>query len=590
MPPRATGEAWGLGRIRALAVLGAVWCTLAACDGTSAGSGGQTIDDYAALEGQLLGLFDVASNGVLDTSAAKGLQIEVDEEAMVLHCTFIDELFQTVEGPVVLGVNPGTTPDEVRFRAEDVTLFGMGGLVFEVGLGNGDPAGPSLSLLFYTPATGLSGLLNLDDELVRRKGHLSYWRDTLVPDQTLSDVERFGFLVQHVVDVNLPLNHTNPQPEILLDLADIFVPHDWAKVILFGGFGYVITPESGLLPISDPGVRPGGKPFTGFQPILQGGEGRFRHFAANALMSNGELLTFGVITNLAGRLAGGGDFEFLTDRDGDIRADLATNAIGRAFPSVLADAFRDGSITDRHSVKDWIVEQFGNKPPEMAHFSMKRIGTAIHFEAVAHDPEFAGDVDPVRYGWKLSGPAQGCGIFTPIGSGTLIWDIEGCNEEDVAETLVIVTATDAGGGRVVFAMPVVPSGELVLGDPSVLTPHVVLSDADPFGVNRPPRLLEFRNLFVPDAHSNFYKVHAVDPELGPLTYEWAFFGAGAGCGVVAGSDQAACSWNHEGCDGALEHATQVRIIVRDATGIGTMYIQGARDNEDGMPILNPGGP
>ena len=98
--------------------------------------------------------------------------------------------------------------------------------------------------------------------------------------------------------------------------------------------------------------------------------------------------------------------------------------------------------------------------------------------------------------------------------------------------------------------------------------------------NRAPRLLRFTNVFLPDLHSNAFKIEAEDPEGDTLTYTWSWSGAATSCGrdAGAGADGARSHvYNHDGCLATQEATTKVKVVVRDSKGAEATYEHALRN-------------
>jgi len=566
-------------------LLGVLSLTGCAHDGSSAAMQA-SLADLAPYAGQILGLFPVIDNGGVDVSAAQGVRFTVDEAMGTLTIELLDEA-GPVAGPLVLSVDPTVAEGFVVLRSEPTTLFGASDVVVLATFGpvTDDDV---LSITLLRGPSSLTGADPLMDHYTRRKAFIDHWNNVLRPDTSLCDAERLASMVQYVVDADTAVFASGPslgiKGWILMDLADIFLPTDQqdTKWILFGGtfFGYqpivVGAPYSALLPIAEP-------TYTGYAPSLQTDEGRHRHFVASALAASVDPTEGDLIAILAAA-ATGLDLETPLGRGLGSQADLKTNAYGREFEGWLEKAIVDDCVTGG-AARQWILDRFANKPPEIAGFSIRHIngGSGLEFEVGAHDPE--GQF--LSYTWHLTGPAAGCGQFTVIGRAgpTAILDIEDCTAEDLAETVVMVIAKDPQGGEAMFSMRI-GTGEVQL-DEGQVAERGVLSDAYVAAENRPPDLLELKVEL--DQATHTYTVYAVDPDRGELTYEWSLSGPGAGCGTTSGNGTPSFSWNHAGCSPSDVQNTQITLTVRDANGRTTRYVQGARANE-GTTVFNPDRP
>lgn len=195
--------------------------------------------------------------------------------------------------------------------------------------------------------------------LARRQGYLALWA-RLEQDATLDGPARFGLLVQRVVDDAYRraaergelTAEAEREAELALldDLVDILVQEAYQR-------------EKDLV-MRSPSVIRGGvitesaADLAGFAPRFQAGEGRFRHFAMNA--AAGYLLPAGLVEALARRVGGDSAEGAAADPSGDSAADLATNALGRAFAALLlARPLVD--LADGESVARWVDARFA--PP-----------------------------------------------------------------------------------------------------------------------------------------------------------------------------------------------------------------------------------
>ncbi len=98
--------------------------------------------------------------------------------------------------------------------------------------------------------------------------------------------------------------------------------------------------------------------------------------------------------------------------------------------------------------------------------------------------------------------------------------------------------------------------------------------------NRAPRLVRFTNVFLPDLHSNAFKMEAEDPDGDVLTYTWSWSGPATSCGrdSGAGADGAHSHiYNHDGCLATQEATTKVKVVVRDSKGAESVYEHALRN-------------
>jgi hypothetical protein len=167
-------------------------------------------------------------------------------------------------------------------------------------------------------------------ELLRlRQGYLAFWRQ-LENDPALDGAERFGCLVQHVVEdttrvAGAEVAEEEVKRRILDHLVDILVPQEHRD-------------EKELV----------------METAAQQGDGRFRHFAMNAAAA---YQAPDLLVDLAARFVGR-DFDPAEDPSGDSAADLLANEIGREFAAFLEDHSLS-ELVEAQVVKVWLIERFG---------------------------------------------------------------------------------------------------------------------------------------------------------------------------------------------------------------------------------------
>jgi hypothetical protein len=188
-------------------------------------------------------------------------------------------------------------------------------------------------------------------ELLRlRQGYLAFWRQ-LENDPALDGAERFGCLVQHVVEdttrvAGVEVAEEEVKRRILDHLVDILVPqeHRDEKELVMDTAALI---ESGAIVESPADL-------ADFRTELQQGDGRFRHFAMNAAAA---YQVPDLLVDLAARFVGR-DFDPAEDPSGDSAADLLANEIGREFAAFLEDHSLS-ELVEAQVVKVWLIERFG---------------------------------------------------------------------------------------------------------------------------------------------------------------------------------------------------------------------------------------
>ncbi|UCH25736.1 MAG: hypothetical protein JSV66_17710 [Trueperaceae bacterium] len=198
-----------------------------------------------------------------------------------------------------------------------------------------------------------AGAVDAAELLKLRRGYLAYWRQ-LGDDPSLDGAERFGCLVQHVVDETIRTAGFGAEPEeevkrrILDHLVDILVPPEYRDEKEFVMETAAVIESGTIVEMTDD--------LAGFRIELQRGDGRFRHFAMNAAAA---YQVPDLLVDLAARLVGR-DFDPTEDPSGDSAADLLTNEIGREFATFL-EAHSLSELAETQAVKVWLVERFGRR-------------------------------------------------------------------------------------------------------------------------------------------------------------------------------------------------------------------------------------
>ncbi len=443
--------------LRASCLLVGLLLPLAGC-GSGSGSGSSdprpspALAAFAPFRNQILGLFTVAAVG-MDESPAPGARLQLDATNQRLLVEFLHPDQGVVAGPFAL-TQVASAPD--TFAVAGVNGFGLSGLTLRARVREDASGQREVSLQILQPGRRDPGRVVLTPPPGMQQ-LLEAFRDyyySLSQDPPFDALDRFAETVQTVVDTCAArfgyLGNDVVVTIILEALGDLFLPADYKQELLAG-------PPYLNSTIGDPIL-------TGFKPHLQRGEGRFRHFTANAL-AIGLDLTGGLLVNLAARIVGG-DWEFLEDRDGDIAADLETNAIGRDFGRLLEQMAEDGTLNDGVTVKRFLHDRFGersadSRPPyppatQPVNHAPRLILLENTFLPDAHANLFAvlaedEDGDTLTYTWSWHGPASECGQDQgpgPGGEATRIYYHGECSAALEAQTYVTVTVSDGKGGVV----------------------------------------------------------------------------------------------------------------------------------------------
>ena len=293
-------------------------------------------DEFSAAT---LTVVPLASNGILDLSELAGVIVDLLELDEAISLTFVNAASAVIGGPVVLLADPDSREGQFRMVASGVTLFGHSDLTVTAWVA--DPAvgeDPVQIVLDSRPGASPSsarGGAQTPPQPKRgpedRKGFLERWEE-LKAEEGLTDLDRWSQLIQEIIDVNLAQSNFKGEfiDAVTDDLVDVFINDEDYRYLLIDGESVLMMGEFiGDLP-----------QHTGFSPVFRNGEGRYRHFSANAAV-NEETFVPEVFVNLGARIAGG-DFNPEDDPTGDIAADLATNEIGRQFPGELGRLWGTG--------------------------------------------------------------------------------------------------------------------------------------------------------------------------------------------------------------------------------------------------------
>ena len=187
--------------------------------------------------------------------------------------------------------------------------------------------------------------------LSRRQSYVARWEHLKADTYTsLDSAERFGALVQHVVET-VYLDAVWQQAEeyglrhaVLDDLVDLFVPPRFQRLKRF----VMVSPA-----VLDEAIIDKKEDRQDFASTLRPGGGRFRHFAMNAAAAEYYPL---LLVNLTARIVGY-DVPWRYDPIGDSQGDLATNRIGRDFSHFLkSNAI--GELAANAAVQGWVTTRF----------------------------------------------------------------------------------------------------------------------------------------------------------------------------------------------------------------------------------------
>ena len=313
---------------------------------------------FRMLSGPLLGMFVISSNGA-SVGNAEGLIATLSPDASTLTLQFQNETLGAVGAPIVLRPDPAFSGG---FIARDVSAFGRTDLIFSARVRDNGPDGIEIALLVRSPdaervaskrVVQTSGAGHPD----RVRALQRHWVDLQRVNNICNPLERFATFLQDIADTNLALAPASEDPDttgdlIIDDMVDLFVPGGFFKSTIM-----LLDPvinEVGV--IGDPQLACNdANNLAGFKTPMNRGEGRFRHFSANAGMKR---VALGFMVNIGARFVGG-DWEFKDDPDGDIQGDLETNAQGRAFQDFLDDLLETPAARDGRSVHDWIRDNVG---------------------------------------------------------------------------------------------------------------------------------------------------------------------------------------------------------------------------------------
>ncbi len=302
-------------------------------------------------------------NGAVNVSSVAGMVIGVNELAERVTLKLLSINRSVVGGPYELAPDPNSLQGRYRMTASPVSLLGVSGLRVEAWVWQTPAGGTEVSVTFDSRPPGAaamsvlaSGMMGLEVAglVGDRPGYITKWQ-TLGQNTQTTALDRWAQVVQNIVDVNLAQTTTKNAfiEAVTDDLVDVFINDpDYRNWLIDGQT--VLGPSQY---IADPGN------LSGFAPIFQNGEGRFRHFSANAAVAEDGVPNF--ITSFVAK-GFGGDFFPENDPTGDETADVATNAIGRAFPDELgrlwdrrAAGETSQTIGDGKSVHKWLLDQFG---------------------------------------------------------------------------------------------------------------------------------------------------------------------------------------------------------------------------------------
>jgi hypothetical protein len=308
---------------------------------------------FRPLSDKLLALFTVGNTGTLNTSQAEGLKVRLNTDATRLSIEFHNEAQGLVISPVELLPDPAASGG---FRAENVQAFGRNDLILLARVHENGPDGTEISLMITTPATRAASrtraVINTSADRAERRQAYKRHNAELIRQNVCNDLERFACMVQDIVDTGVSkFGRDQAALDLIMDdLVDIFVPAGYYKSSMMR-----LEPTLQEDVLTDPGPACGNaKGLSGFAPEFRNGEGRFRHFMANA---SSKRFAPGFIVNLTARFVGG-DWGWKNDPTGDIAADLATNAAGRDFYDFLFGLKGDNRLGDGVTVKEWIRNKF----------------------------------------------------------------------------------------------------------------------------------------------------------------------------------------------------------------------------------------
>ncbi len=364
-------------RLAAAALLVPILCALPSCGSSDGGTAGPATappapsltdgyaasrDAFAAFAGKDLAATTLVSVGADVGVEPLGVRLTLGSGAQSLRVEIVTKTKGVVAGPFEMQPDPGFTGG---FRFEGATAFGASDLVVrarvrtepsEIDLVIAAPKRFELSV--ESKSRPLVSVVPNEPNGAKRQALLQRWDDLVKKEHLCNDLARFAVFVQDIVDTNLGRSSGVTQRgtltlDVTRDLADLFVPNGYSKELI------MLESPKVARALSDPPLSCADqRNLTGFADNFRKGEGRFRHFSANAAA---DAVAFGVLVNIAARLTGG-DFEFLSDPTGDIAADLATNAIGRAFANYLEN---DANLESNTDVRDWIIRQFGGASPDL---------------------------------------------------------------------------------------------------------------------------------------------------------------------------------------------------------------------------------
>ncbi len=319
---------------------------------------------FEALVGDTLRAGQFFANDPSALEGVAGIVVALDDAAEVVRITLVDRTRSVVGGPYDLAPAPSDDFEQLHVATSGVTLGGESDLTVDAWVWEPMTGQHELALVFDGRGTGAGApsaggarapggaaapMRSPED----RAGHIEFW-NSLGEDVTAMD--RWARTIQHIVDVNLP-QYTDEDlfvEAVTDDMVDIFVNDEDYRLILIDE-GWPTVPQ--IQQLRDPGQ------LTGLTPVFRNGEGRVRHFAANAALSE-DGIPDPVIAFFGNSL--GGDWFPENDPTGDETADRETNALGRAFADELTRLWNRqaaGELTetigDGRSVDLWMRDSFG---------------------------------------------------------------------------------------------------------------------------------------------------------------------------------------------------------------------------------------
>ncbi|MBT8403823.1 MAG: Ig-like domain-containing protein [Gemmatimonadetes bacterium] len=381
---------------------------------------------FAPVVGDTLTLVPQAAFGGTDVSGLVGAVVRLNQPQATVDLTLLDAAGRPAGPTIALRADSGgTVGGDNRIAASDVSVLGVDGV--RVWAWISDPSSDTpLQLILDArpggaplpaPAMGAGPARSGPQD---RLDFITYW-DALEAQGDLTVLDRWSRVVQRVIDVNLAqqTDKTAFIDAVTDDLVDLFILDDFYRSWLIDGqstLGNRFIPEP--------------QDLTGFTEKLFKGEGRFRHFAANASVNEKAWIPEFVV-NYAARKHGG-DWPWTSDPNGDIAADLETNDIGRRFPAELerlwdrmVAATPAERIDDGESVRRWLLWEFGPAPASIAVVpdppAVVTAGMSTQLGTTIQDAD--GNVLTGHdVTWTSSGPTvltvDGGGLVTGTGHGT----------------------------------------------------------------------------------------------------------------------------------------------------------------------------